>query len=385
MEIREAVKRIARIGGVGLLLLGAMTFVMWAWLSFFGLALGVLISVGISVLAGFWIRWSIRRVGTDSRPMMATITQFGRPIRSVGPGLYFIPKWIQGLAQYPMEAYTFGYTIFNVYTKEVQEGDSRKYGSAGLTVDISVSFRWPRPGEEMLTFPKITNEALAQASSLHNDITGLKEGWTLEPAEGDELLTLGYPSFPYHPPTSVTPDQLSAHFQGAFTGGVRRMMAVKNHLEIRQEKGPIEDAVIGYVLSEPGNTLHDLHIAAQCIAIEMTRVQFPEEMDKAFIASETAQRTGEARVVAAKAGQEAAAADSARIRELTGAYTDRGVDPDLAGFYASGASGGEGGESPRSGGGLAEIVSLLTLKMLSKVMRDDEDEEGSRRRRRGGR
>lgn len=390
MQIIEAAKIIIKSSVIGISILLVMTFALWAWLSYFGLALGVFIGVGVSVLAGFWIRWSIVRLGTDSRPMMAVITQFGRPIRSVGPGLYFIPKWIQGLARYPMEAYTFAYTIFNVYTKEISEtseatGALRTYGSAGLTVNISITFRWPRPEEEVgLTFPGIFNEDEARNSSSHDDHTGLKDGWKFKSVGGAESLKDGYTSFPFHPPTSVTPDQLSAHFEGAFTGGVRRMMAVKNHLQIRQEKGPIEDAVIGYVLSEPANTLHDLHIPAQCLAIEITRIQFPDEMDKAFIASETAQRTGEARVVAAKAGQESAAADGARIAELTKAYTDQGVNPDLAGLYASSGSGGEGGESPRSGGGLSDIVSIMTLRLLAGLARDDDEEKGPRRRR-GGR
>lgn len=268
------------------------------WFAIFLLIIGL-----VAVLVIFWLRRCIVVIRTgvmkeEEVPVQAVITRFGRPVKVIGPGLYFL-KWpIERIEKlFPTIQYVFDYTIEKVHTKETQ-----KQGTAPLRVDITLYYKWAQVGK------KYRAEEIGRKISREIDGAELLKRYAYFGFGGDPLK----------------PEQVKDFFKDAVVGGTRTVMAKRNHKECREEKAKIEEEVKDYLLSEPGNPFFECGTPARHLDLEVRTISFPEQMEKAFYVEEVAEK------------------EKAAMEKTIEAFTEMGINPVIAGILAKKSEEGKG-------------------------------------------
>ncbi len=276
----------------------------------------------------WWAKTCFKVVGTLKVPSQAVVTRFARAIAAVRTGLCLVLRPFEDLKEFPTGQYKMEYQIEKgLYSRENKE---QSLSSQSMEVGIVVYFRWPRI-ERTYSFPVPTEEArktLAPGSELNTE--GLEEkGLAWVKIMGKELLMKAYYRVPVKDPMGegVT-DELGGFFKGGVVGGVRHIMSAKTSLECREKKPEIEKEIKNYLISEEGNPFFESGTPRECLDIEITRVKFPEDTEKAWKSPEIKSKEAEAAVFEKKS----------IMRKMEG-YTEKGVPEEIAALVVGGVEG----------------------------------------------
>lgn len=258
------------------------TLIMTVSTNFLEGAAGLMTGFGlVAILSVAWARKCLQRVGVVKEPAQAVMARWGsKAVRAVGPGLCFILWPIEELRLFPTRQYQLNFRESDVHSKK--EGE---YGTALMTIDISIYFMWPKVGKEY----------------------GEKEK-----KDGGEILM--EKTFYHLPADPNDAEELKDFFEPGILDGVRRIMVKKTHLQCRGQKDEIEEEIKKYLLEEQGNPFKECGIQSEDLDVAITSIKFTKEMEEAFSAPEIAERKKEA------------------TEKMLKAFTNAGVDPIVAGM-----------------------------------------------------
>ena len=263
--------------------------------------MSIIIAVPIAALLLFWLIKSVKNfdakdMGGVLVPVQGLITCFGKPVRARGPGgPYFVIWGFEKVKYFPTLQYKFDYITENIHTKE-----TKKKRTSQLKVEFSLYLRWALVGETY----KIKNPETRE----------------VEEVKGVELLKQSYLTFGGD---SFDPEQLKEYLEGAAGPGLRSVMVKKDHQQCREDKSEIEKEVKEYWLEEEGNPFYEAGLPPRYLSIEIGPIEFPEAMEKAFYAEEVAEKQKGAK------------------KKIIEAFTEKGVNPAVAGILSQGIEKGK--------------------------------------------
>lgn len=272
----------------------------------------------------YWLRICLQQIGSAEVPSQAVLTRFARSIDAVRTGLHFRLHPVETFKEFPTGLWIMLFRI----TKGLYSKEAGSLSSQPIVVTVGVYLRFPRVNR-LYRFPLPKEEIERRYPGLALDEGGLKEGlaWCL--ISGRELLVRHlYYRLPVPDPMKATVDDLGKFFEPGVLGALRQVLSTKTHLQQRVEKAEIEKEVKAYLVSEIGNPFYECGIPPECLDIEITMLELPDETAKAFMAPELA-----------KKGAEAAVHEKSAITERLGAYIDKGVDKEVAALIVGGMTG----------------------------------------------
>lgn len=274
-------------------------------------------------------------IGAKGRPAMGLRLRFGRVVEAKGPGLYWYWWPTESWVLFPTGQYELEFSVLDIVSKEVKQGEEVVLGSQRMDVDLTVYFRWPGVTREYL-FPQFEPNG--------------KVTWV--GTKGAELLAKAYYALPFNP-GKVTFEDYERFFDSAVLRALTDVLSNMDHTEIRTtRRREVEPLVKSRLLDEPGDTFFEIGLPAECFDVAIRRIKFEDGIVVALSAAEIAQRQARAAVETAKGQKEAAVFQAAAARELLGAYISLGVPADVAGFLASGRL------RPEEGMSIAEFRDL---------------------------
>jgi regulator of protease activity HflC (stomatin/prohibitin superfamily) len=303
-----------------------------SWLPLIG---EVLTIIGL----GLWLKKCLRQVGKEV-PAQAVLTRFAKPIDAVGMGLYFVLWPFEDLVEYPTGQYALGFRVSTgLYSKE-----KGNLASQPMEVEVYVYFRFPRV-DKQYTYPlsqkeyerlqkeKLAEEVITQEESDKKKAPtkSAPPGFVMAKVWGKYLLMEHtYYRLPFKGKPKT--EDLGKFFEGGVIDAVRKVMSEKDYIKCREEHAMISEEIKDYLSTTPGNPFLECGIPAESLAIAITKVRFPPEMEEKFYLPELKKREAEA----AKSEKERmitlAEGEQQRINLVTKAYIEQGVPPEIAGM-----------------------------------------------------
>jgi len=296
---------------IGMAAVIALIIPIAAW-KFLGeiLWLPLIVEVLTFFVLGLWLKRCLRQVGAEV-PSQAVLTRFAEPIDAVSMGLHFVFWPFEDLIEFPTGEYSLRFRISTgLYSKE-----ENNVSSQPMEVEVNVYLRFPRI-ELKYSFP----------------YRGEKEELEIKRVFGKDLLMRTYYRLPFKGLKKLKTEDLGKFLEGAVMGAVRHVMSAKNYIDCREKQPEIAEKIKEYLLKTEGNPFFECGIPKECLAIEMTKVKFRDEMEKKFFEPEMKRKEAEGAKPEKERMITLAEGEKKRINLVTKAYINQGVPPEIAGM-----------------------------------------------------
>lgn len=243
-------------------LLGTFVILALTVAVFTNLVVGSILTVAVGlVLLSSW-----RQVGSATKPVYGVVTNFGKPVRVVGPGRHLVLPWYRIEREFPTRQHSFPYEVeVNTHPNEA-EGLGRQLIKAQVTLYL----RWPNPEKEYEVVPGE------------------------DPISGSELLMGAFFTVPVDFDDDGYVNDLWQHLRGAVKEAVMAQMSGRDYQQCLEEWEGIEEGVKNLLHAEVSNPIPDMGIPRELLDFSIENVALPDRLVAVLAELEDARRKGEA-------------------------------------------------------------------------------------------